>query len=267
MVHPKDEPIKPPGALFPLRRPKTPAAGTPREEAMQRRAFEARIRPPFRRALAAALLVLPGFHAGFLILIGAFSLLYSVLPPPVTTLMVYRCLVDRYPARGMQFVPLEKLPRFVPRMFVKIEDSTFYDHPGIDPQAVRDAIRINRQLGYIYYGGSTITQQLARTLFLTPTRTYLRKYLEALAALELDLLLSKRRILELYINTIEYGKGVYGIGAAARHHFRKSAGRLSVDEYRRLVTIVASPLKYDTKSFARRRALSWRYEYLLRNFP
>ena len=116
-------------------------------------------------------------------------------------------------------------------------------------------------------GGSTITQQLARTLFLNPERTYLRKYLEAIVALELDLLLSKRRILELYVNTIEYGKGVYGIGAAARHHFRKSIGKLSLDQYRRLVTIVASPLRYDTTNFGRRRALSWRYEYLLRNFP
>ena len=152
-------------------------------------------------------------------------------------------------------------------MFVKIEDSTFYEHPGIDPVAIRDAIRVNRQLGYIYYGGSTITQQLARTLFLNPERTYLRKYLEAIVALELDLLLSKRRILELYVNTIEYGKGVYGIEAAARHHFRKSIGKLSLDQYRRLVTIVASPLRYDTTNFGRRRALSWRYEYLLRNFP
>ncbi len=258
------EPYRPPRAHRPFL---VPAGSAGSLLPLRRRPRELRIRLRPGRVAAACLLALPAFHAGFVLLIGAFSLLYAFATPPATSLMVYRSLVDHYPARRMQYVPLAKLPRFVPRMFVKIEDSTFYDHAGIDPVAVRDAIRINRQLGYIYYGGSTITMQLARTLFLTPERTYLRKYLEAIVALEMDLLLSKARILELYINTIEYGKGVYGIGAASRHHFHRTVGKLTVDEYRRLVTIVASPLKYDTQSFTRRRALSWRYEYLLRNFP
>ena len=241
-----------------FRRPRAVLSAAGRRPALRLRAG---------RSVGACLLVLPAFHVAFALLVGAGGLLLSFIHPPVTSLMLHRTLVDRYPARPMRYVPLDRLPRFLPRMFVKIEDSTFYEHHGIDPAAVRDAIRINRQLGYIYYGGSTITQQLARTLFLSPARTYLRKYLEAIVALELDLLLSKRRILELYVNAIEYGKGVYGIEAAARHHFRKGSGKLSLDQYRRLVTIVVSPLRYDTTNFGRRRALSWRYEYLLRNFP
>jgi hypothetical protein len=83
----------------------------------------------------------------------------------------------------------------------------------------------------------------------------------------MDLLLSKRRILELYVNYIELGRGIYGIGAAAEYHFGKPAESLDLDEYRRLVTLVASPLRYTMADFSRRRALSWRYNYLLQAFP
>jgi hypothetical protein len=88
-----------------------------------------------------------------------------------------------------------------------------------------------------------------------------------LAALEVDLLLSKRRTLELYVNYIELGKGIYGIGAAAEYHFGQPAARLGLDEYRRLVTIAASPLRYTMANFTRRRILSARYDYLLKAFP
>ena len=143
--------------------------------------------------------------------------------------MMHRALVAGHSLRALRPVPLESLPRSVPRMFVKVEDYVFYEHYGIDWKAIRDAWAINRRLGYVYYGGSTITQQLARTLFLVPDRTYLRKYLEALASLEIELLLPKQRILELYVNTIEFGKGVFGIEAAARHYYGRSARDLSRD--------------------------------------
>ena len=234
---------------------------------MPRRRRGPLIRLTLKRALLAPLVALVGFHTGFFLVISFFCLLYSFVNPPVTTLMIYRSFVSRYPMREVRFVPLTKIPRYVQRMFVKIEDNTFYQHPGIDLKSIKEAYQINQSLGYVYYGGSTITQQLARTLFLTPNRTYLRKYLEALIAIEMDLLMSKQRILELYINYIEYGKGVYGIGAAARYHFQKKVSQLTVDEYRRLVTIVASPLKYNMANFTRRRALSERYEYLLNAFP
>jgi membrane peptidoglycan carboxypeptidase len=225
------------------------------------------VRFTLRKALGTVLAILLAFHAALLLLVGACSLLYSFINPPLTTLMLYRRLVDGYPIRPLRYVPLARVPSYAQRMFVKVEDYTFYQNPGIDLKAIRDAYRINRRLGRIYYGGSTITQQLARTLFLTPQRMYLRKYAEALAALEMDLLLGKLRLLELYVNYIELGKGVYGIGAAAEYHFGKPAGRLDLDEYRRLVTIVASPLRYTMADFTRRRALSERYNYLLQAFP
>jgi monofunctional biosynthetic peptidoglycan transglycosylase len=225
------------------------------------------VRLTWRRALGTVLAVLLAFHAALLLLVGAFSLLYSFVNPPLTALMLYRRLVDGYPSRPLRYVPLARVPRYAQSMFIKVEDYTFYQNPGIDLKAIREAYRINRRLGRIYYGGSTITQQLARTLFLTPRRTYLRKYAELLAALEMDLLLGKRRILELYVNYIELGKGIYGIGAAAEYHFGRPAARLDLDEYRRLVTIAASPLRYTMANFARRRILSARYDYLLQAFP
>jgi membrane peptidoglycan carboxypeptidase len=225
------------------------------------------VRFTLSKALGTALAVLLAFHAALLLIAGALSLLYSFLNPPLTTLMLYRRLANGYPSHPMRYVPLDRVPRYAQRMFIQVEDYTFYRNPGIDLKAILDAYRINRRLGQIYYGGSTITQQLARTLFLTPRRTYLRKYAEALIALEMDLLLGKRRILELYVNYIELGRGIYGVGAAAEYHFGKPAAGLDLDEYRRLVTIVASPLRYTMASFSSRRALSERYNYLLQAFP
>jgi len=208
-----------------------------------------------------------GFHAALWVLVAVASLLLSFVNPPVSSLMLGRSFHGGGPSRPLEFVPLASLPRYAQLMFVRLEDNTFYQHPGVELRALREAWQVNRALGYVYRGGSTIPMQLARTLWLSQNRTYLRKYAEAWAALELDLLLSKRRILELYLNGIEFGPGVYGIGAAARYHFGKSAARLERDEFRRLAVIVASPLRYDPHSFLRRRALAERYAYLLAAFP
>jgi monofunctional biosynthetic peptidoglycan transglycosylase len=203
----------------------------------------------------------------FVLAVAGASIALSVIDPPVTALMLYRAATSDAVVRPIAHVPLERLPPRVKAMFVAVEDHAFYRHDGIDPAAIREAMRLNRELGRVTRGGSTITMQLARTLFLTPNRTYLRKALEALAAVTIELVLDKERILELYVNTIEYGKGVYGIAAASRAHYGKDASRLAPDEARRLVTIVASPLRYDVSSFARRRALAERYRTLLSMFP
>ena len=217
--------------------------------------------------LAAAAVAVAAFHAALWVLVAVASLLLSRLNPPASSLMLGRRFHGGVPSRKLEFVPLASLPRYAQLMFVRLEDNTFYEHPGVELRALREAWRVNRALGYVYRGGSTIPMQLARTLFLTQNRTYLRKYAEAWAALEMDLLLSKRRILELYLNSIEFGPGVYGIGAAARYHFGKSAAALERDEFRRLAVIVASPLRYDVRDFQRRRALAERYAYLLAAFP
>lgn len=219
------------------------------------------------RLLAAALAVAAAFHAVLWVLAALACLLLAFFNPPLNSLMLERRLRGGAPSRPLEFVPLAALPRYAQLMFVRLEDNTFYEHPGVELRALREAWRVNRELGYVYRGGSTIPMQLARTLLLTQNRTYLRKYAEVWVALEMDLLLSKRRLLELYLNTIEFGPGVYGIGAAARYHFGKRAGRLERDEFRRLATIVASPLKYNLTNFLRRRALAERYAYLVAAFP
>ena len=110
---------------------------------------------------------------------------------------------------------------------IRLEDYRFYSHHGVDLGAIRDAWMINSSIGRTAVGGSTIPMQLARNLFLTPRKTYLRKYVEALIALEMSLVLPKDRILELYLNVIEWGKGIFGIGAASAYYFktgRRGAG-------------------------------------------
>jgi len=211
--------------------------------------------------------VAAGLQVGYLLLVLLASLLYAVVDPPVTGLMIYRTLASGHRIQPVRFVPLEEVSREVQRMFVRVEDYTFYDHHGLDLQAIRDAYRLNRQLGRVYWGGSTITQQLARTLYLTPQRTYLRKYLEAIAALELELVLSKQRILELYVNSIEFGEGVFGMGTAAMHYYGRPLDRLSRDQTRRLVALVASPIRYNVDTLGSSRALAERYHYLLQAFP
>ncbi len=169
-----------------------------------------------RRALLAGLMGALLVPAVFVLFVAEAALAFKGIDPPVTALMLYRAATTDAVVRPITFVPLRKLPPRVKAMFVAVEDHTFYQHGGVDSQAIRDAMRLNRELGSIYHGGSTITMQLARTLFLTPNRTYVRKAFEALAALTIEQVLDKERILELYINTIEYGKGVYGIAAASR---------------------------------------------------
>jgi monofunctional glycosyltransferase len=207
------------------------------------------------------------FHACLFVMILFSSIFLSRWNPPVTSLMTYRALTTRVSANPVVFVPLSRIPRSAQLMFISLEDLKFYRHIGIDPGAIRDAYRVNKAIGYTLYGGSTITQQLARTLFLTPRKTYLRKYVEALIAVEMDLMLTKQRILELYINYIELGKGVYGIGAASWAGFGHSPATLSVDEFRRLASILPNPIRFTVDTFSRSRQMAERYRYLVEHFP
>ncbi len=206
-------------------------------------------------------------HAALFIVMAFVCLLLSRWNPPVTSLMLYRSLQGGARARPLQFVPLRQIPRDERQMLVRLEDMHFYTHPGIDLGAIRDAYRVNQSIGYVYAGGSTIPQQLARTLFLWPRKTYFRKYVEALISVEMDLFLSKDRLLELYANYIEWGKGVFGIGAASSYYFQTRAADLSLDQQRRLAAILTSPLRYDVTTFTKSRQMSGRYQYLLQKFP
>ncbi|MBE2260822.1 MAG: monofunctional biosynthetic peptidoglycan transglycosylase [Rhodobacteraceae bacterium] len=131
------------------------------------------------------------------------------------------------------------------RAIIASEDAKFVDHEGFDWQGIQNAIEKNQQRGRIVAGGSTISQQLAKNLFLTPTRTPWRKAEEALITLMLEAVWSKQRIFEVYLNVIEWGNGVFGAEAAARHYYGIAAAQLSAEQAARLAGMVPSPRFYD----------------------
>ncbi len=186
--------------------------------------------------------------------------------PESTSLMLYRKRHDNYKIKKVLFIPLAEIKNNVRKMFIKTEDPSFPTHHGIHIGAIINAYRLNKKLGYIKWGGSTITQQLARSLILIPAKTYSRKYIEIITALTMELVLSKDRILELYINYIEFGEGVFGIGQGARFYYKRSYNRLNTDEIIKLVTILPNPLKYNPENFMSNRHLKRRYYNLVKNF-
>ena len=141
-------------------------------------------------------------------------------------------------------VPLEMIsPSFI-HAVIAVEDGGFYRHTGIDWNALENAYKRNERAGKVRFGGSTITMQLAKNLFLSSDRSYLRKIKEAILTFRLEKQLSKKRILELYLNIIELGDGVFGAEAGAHHYFGKAASALTRDEAVNLAAIIASPLKH-----------------------
>jgi monofunctional biosynthetic peptidoglycan transglycosylase len=231
---------------------------------LRRDVHPARIAARFIRSLVVLVLCC---HAALFLLILAASLALLRGNPHVTALMIYRSMTVHQKPQPIRFVPLRQIPRAARTMVIRLEDYRFYSHHGIDLGAIREAWSINNSMGRTAVGGSTIPMQLARNLFLTPRKTYLRKYMEALIALELTLILPKDRILELYLNCIEWGRGVFGIGAASAYYYRTGVGGLGLDEFRRLATIITNPLRYDVQSFSRSAQMSQRYAYLLSRFP
>jgi monofunctional glycosyltransferase len=216
-----------------------------------------------RFALHAFILV----HVILLAVVLLASLVLLKVNPRHTALMLWRRVTAGVHAPAIRFTPLRDIPRPAREMVVRLEDGHFWTHPGVSLGAIRDAYRINRDVGFALYGGSTITQQLARNLFLTPRKTYFRKYLEALTALGMDLVLPKARILELYLNVIEWGRGTFGIGAASARYYGVPPSALGLDQQRRLIAVLPNPLRYDVSTLLGNRQLAIRYEYLLTRFP
>jgi monofunctional biosynthetic peptidoglycan transglycosylase len=219
-----------------------------------------------RAARALFLLALLG-HAALILFILFASLALRWWSPASTALMAYRRVTVHQKIQPVRFTPLRQIPRVFRTMITRLEDYHFYEHGGVDLGALRDAWQTNLAIGRTAVGGSTIPMQLARNLFLTPRKTYFRKYLEAVIAVEMDLLLPKDRILELYLNSIEWGKGVFGIGAAARSYYGTSVANLTLDQLRRLATIITNPLRYGVDSFPASRQMAERYAYLVERFP
>jgi len=164
--------------------------------------------------------------------------------------------------RHWTWVPLSKMSPDLRRAVVAAEDASFFVHEGFDWEGIKDAALYNLEKGELKRGGSTITQQLAKNLYLSSKRSILRKLHEALITRSLEEHLSKERILEIYLNVAEWGRGVYGAEAAARHHFRKPARELTREEAAWLAAMLPSPRRYDP--LRRTKALTRRYERVLR---
>lgn len=149
-----------------------------------------------------------------------------------------------------QWVPYERISSSLKRAVVAAEDANFTDHDGIEWDAMRKAWEYNQRQAADgrsrMRGGSTITQQLAKNLFLSGSRTYLRKAQELVLAYMIELTMSKKRILELYLNVAQFGKNVFGVEAAARHYYRVSAARVGDWQAARLAAMLPNPAYYDS---------------------
>jgi monofunctional biosynthetic peptidoglycan transglycosylase len=147
--------------------------------------------------------------------------------------------------RNPYWTPYGVIPSALKKAVVASEDANFYAHEGVDYEAMKEAIRADLQKGKFVRGGSTITQQLAKNLFLTREKTITRKFKELILARRLDDALSKARILELYLNVVELGPMVYGVGHAASYYFGKSVSSLTVRECAFLAAMLPGPKVYN----------------------
>jgi len=167
------------------------------------------------------------------------------LPPPVTSVQIQRQLEAIVEPGDFEYryypVPLSAISDQAERAAVAAEDTRFYMHGGIDWEELEKARTDARRRGTAPRGASTITQQLVKNLFLTTHRSYVRKGLEVPLTYLAELILPKERILALYLNVIEWGPGVFGIEAAAQHHYGTSAADLSRDQAARLAAVIPAP--------------------------
>jgi monofunctional biosynthetic peptidoglycan transglycosylase len=158
-----------------------------------------------------------------------------------------------------QWVPYKRISDHLKRAVIASEDANFSDHDGVDWAAIEKAYARNTKRHKVVGGGSTITQQLAKNLFLSGSRSYLRKGQELVITYMLESVMSKERILELYLNVVEYGSGIFGAEAAARHYFSTSAAALGPAQAAKLAVMLPNPRYYDrhrdTNYLARRTGL------------
>lgn len=163
------------------------------------------------------------------------------------------------------WVPYDKISSNLKRAIIVAEDAKFADHEGFDWEGIQKALEKNQIKGKVVAGGSTISQQLAKNLFLTGERSAIRKGEEALITVMMESILDKERIFEIYLNVIEWGDGIFGAEAAARHYFGVSASRLTREQSAKLAAIVPRPRFYD-----KNRNAPWllrKTEIILRRMP
>jgi monofunctional glycosyltransferase len=162
-----------------------------------------------------------------------------------------------------KWVPYKNISSHLKRALIASEDAKFVDHEGFDWEGIQKAYEKNMARGKIVAGGSTISQQLAKNLFLSTKRTPWRKAEETLITLMLEAMMEKERIFDIYLNTIEWGNGIFGAEAAARHYYQISASQLSAEQAARLAAMVPNPRYYDRNRDAK--GLLRKTEIILQN--
>jgi monofunctional biosynthetic peptidoglycan transglycosylase len=168
------------------------------------------------------------------------------------------------PKLGWRSVALRKIPKTMVQSAIIAEDSRFYSHGGVDLIALRDAMKYNLTRGRLVYGGSTISQQTAKNLFLSPSRNPLRKWHELVLTLAMEHYLTKGRIMEHYLNVAQFGRGLFGVEAAARHYWNIPAAMLTRQQTIELAATLPSPV--NANPAARSKAFLNRVDKISRHF-
>jgi monofunctional biosynthetic peptidoglycan transglycosylase len=185
------------------------------------------------------------FLIGLHVLWAAALLALGFIDPPTTGVQIQRRIESFFAAESYKkrqaFVPLRRISPLLQHAVIAAEDGNFYKHYGIDWGQVRQVIEDSADAGEVTRGASTIPQQLVKNLFFTTHRNPVRKTFEYTLAPMAVMILGRNRVLELYLNVIEWGPGVYGIEAAAEYHYRTSAAKLNREQSARLAAIVPSP--------------------------
>jgi len=190
---------------------------------------------------------------------GLFALVYLlVMPDPSklikenpkkTALMEYREKASKEKKKpyriNQSWVPFSKISPYLVKAVLIAEDDKFWKHEGFDYEAIQKALEKDLKAKKFNFGGSTITQQLAKNLYLSPEKSLIRKISEAFITWRMEKVLSKKRILELYLNVAEWGEGIFGVEAASRHYYGKPSFQLTAEEAARLASILPNPRKYN----------------------
>lgn len=207
------------------------------------------------RWLKWSLLAIAGLFFLWQVWLLAWVLLWSWVNPGETRFMEIRLaeLRQKNPQAQLkqQWVPYERISPHLKRAIIAAEDAKFVDHEGFDWEGMQKAIEKNQKRGRTVAGGSTISQQLAKNLFLSASRNPFRKLQEAVITVMIETLWSKRRILEVYLNVIEWGNGIFGAEAASRRYFRVPASGLGPDQAAHLAAMIPNPRYYERNQSAR----------------
>ena len=186
----------------------------------------------------------------FHLMVAGFLVLWGNTPVENSAFMLWHRLSGGDVTQS--WVDYDRIAKSAKQAAIVSEDAKFVSHHGFDFDSIQAAIAANEAEGAISAGGSTISQQLAKNLFLTPHRSYLRKGEEAIITVMMESMWTKQRILEVYLNVAEFGEGIYGIEAAAQHYFNRSAAKLNREQAALLISMLPNPKYYGKNINAKR---------------